>query len=169
MSKQTVNGWTLADLQAVPEDCKVEVLDGAPLVRASPLPVHQRMTRRFAAALESQLSDFWQLETNVSLLLADAPLDCLCPDVVVFGSLVSLNTRFVPGAEVLLVVEIAGARPETATAYARAGIPHYWRFADGALHTFALDRGSYVSTGVHSSRVETSLGEPVSIDLSSLV
>ena len=121
MSKQTA--WTLADLSALPGDCAVEVLDGAPLVRANPLPVHQRIIRRLASALETQLPGEWQLETRVPLLLADNPLDYLCPDLVVFGADVPLTERFVPAASALLVVEVVGANPSITEAYARARIP----------------------------------------------
>lgn len=165
MSKQTTGGWTLTDLEALPEDCRVEVLDGAPLVRSSSLPVHQRITRRLAAALEPQLSQAWQLETEVSLLLADDPLDHLRPNIVVFRSDIPLTDRFVRGSEVLLAVEVAGFADRIATAYARAGIPHLWRVEDGAVHTYVLEDGRYVPSGAFRDRLVAMVGAPVEIDL----
>lgn len=47
--------WTLADVQALPESSRVEVIDGALIVNPSPLPLHQRIVRRLAAQLEPQL------------------------------------------------------------------------------------------------------------------
>ena len=176
-------GWTLADVKALPEHCRAEVIDGALIVNPSLLPIHQRMVRRLAAALEGQLPAGWQLETDVDVMLAEDPLDYLTPDVVVFDSGVDLATRPIPGRAVLLAVEVVsrGSRREDRgskpLAYAEGGVPHYWRVespASGALalavHTFVLDEtvGAYDETGVHHDRLVTSLGAPVTIDLTDL-
>ncbi|GAB3908767.1 hypothetical protein GCM10029964_109070 [Kibdelosporangium lantanae] len=68
------DGWTLSDVQELPEGARVEVLDGALIVNPSPLPIHQRVMRRLAAVLEGQLPDGWQLETDVDVMLAENPL-----------------------------------------------------------------------------------------------
>lgn len=176
-------GWTLAGVEALPEGCRVEVLDGALIVNPSPLPIHQRITRRLAAALESQLPVEWQLEIDIDVMLADDPLDYLSPDIVVFGADIPLTTRPIPGDAILLAVEVVskgsrredrGAKP---LAYAEAGIPHFWRLesmASGAMtlavHTFTLDKptGVYVETGVHNTKLVASLPEPIAIDLTAL-
>ena len=72
-------GWTLADVQALPENSRVEVIDGALIVNPSPLPIHQRIVRRLAARLEPQLPPSWQLETGVDVMLSEDPLDYLSP------------------------------------------------------------------------------------------
>jgi Uma2 family endonuclease len=176
-------GWSMSDVQALPENCRVEVLDGALIVNPSPLPIHQRIARRLAASLETQLPAGWQLETDVDVMLAESPLDYLTPDVVVFRSDVSLTTRPIPGDAILLVVEVVskgsrredrGAKP---LAYAEAGIPYFWRVespASGALclavHTCELDpdSGEYVETAVHRDRMTTGLRGRVDIDLGRL-
>ncbi len=177
-------GWTLADVSRLPEGCRVEVLDGALIVNPSPLPIHQRIARRLAAALEPQLTDEWQLELDIDVLLAEDPLDYVAPDIVVFARDVPLTTRPIPQESVLLVVEVVsrgsrredrGAKP---LAYAEAGIRHFWRVespASGSLtvsaHTFELDvqDRTYVPTGVHHDTLRSDLGFPTAVDLGALL
>lgn len=163
MSKRMMSEWTIADLRALPEDCKVEVLDGAPLVRSGPLPVQQRTRRRLAAAVEGQLPASWQLETAVPVLLCEAPLDFLCPAITVFGASVPLSSRYVAGSDVLLVVELSACAESIAAAYGRAGIPNFWRVEDGAVHTYALEDGRYVTTGAFRDRL-VSMGLDLALD-----
>jgi Uma2 family endonuclease len=174
-------GWTLADIGRLPEGCRVEILDGALIVNPRPLPIHQRIARRLAAALEPQLPDGWQLELDIDVVLAEDPLDYLAPDIVVFSEDIPLTSRPIPREAILLVVEVVsrgsrredrGAKP---IAYADAGIRHFWRvesLASGAMatavHTFELDSGSYHGTGVHHGKLNVDLGAPVAIDLSAL-
>jgi Uma2 family endonuclease len=179
---QPAGGWTLADVQALPESSQVEVLDGALIVNPRPLPIHQRLVRRLAAALEPQLPPKWQLETDIDVMLAEDPLDYLSPDVVVFDAAVPLTIRPVPGSAIQLAVEVVsrGSRREDRgskpLAYAEAGIRHYWRVegpASGALalavHTYELDgSGEYKPTGVHDRLVEVDLPGLVRVDLDTL-
>ncbi len=177
-------GWTLADIDRLPEGCRVEVLDGALIVNPSPLPIHQRIARRLAQALEPQLTDAWQLELDIDVLLAEEPLDYVAPDLVVFDSALPLVTRPIPHLSVLLVVEVVsrssrredrGAKP---LAYAEAGIPYFWRVESpesGArsltVHTFELAGRTegYRATGEHRGSLRTRLDAPVEIDLRTLV
>jgi Uma2 family endonuclease len=173
-------GWTLADVRALPERSRVEVIDGALIVNPSPLPVHQRVVRRLAAALEPQLPAPWQLETDVDVMLSEDPLDYLSPDIVVFGADIPLTTRPIPGDQILLVVEVVsrgsrredrGAKP---LAYAEGGIRHFWRVEGPAsgtpaveVHTFLAPSPAegYVPTGLHRGRLTTDVPFPVDIDL----
>ncbi|HEY2579591.1 MAG TPA: Uma2 family endonuclease [Streptosporangiaceae bacterium] len=176
-------GWTLADVQALPEKCRVEVIDGALIVNPSPLPIHQRVVRRLAAQLEPQLPPSWQLEYGVDVMLSEDPLDYLTPDIVVFSADVPLTTRPIPGKQILLVVEVVsrgsrredrGAKP---LAYAEGGIQHFWRVespASGALaielHAFASDRpgAEYTPAGLYRERLTIGAPFPIDIDLTSL-
>jgi Uma2 family endonuclease len=176
-------GWTLADLERFPEDARVEVLDGALIVNPSPLPLHQRMVRRLAAQLEAALPDRWQLETDVDVMLDEDPLDYVAPDIVVFDRRISLTTRPIRAADVLLVVETVsrwsrredrGSKP---LAYAEGGIQWYWRVESAlsgaeepALHVHRL-----VETGVPYAEPDRYVGAcilgdpfPVRLDLSLL-
>ncbi|WP_198047285.1 Uma2 family endonuclease [Kutzneria sp. 744] len=147
-----------------------------------PRPIHQRVVRRLADALEPQLPPQWQLETDIDVMLAEDPLDYLSPDVVVFDVAVPLTTRPVPGSAILVAVEVVsrgshredrGSKP---LAYAEAGIRHYWRVegpASGALalavHTNELDgAGEYKPTGVHDHVLTIDLPGLVRVDLTAL-
>lgn len=169
-------GWTLADIKNLPEGSRVEVIDGALIVNPSPLPIHQRIARRLAGALEPGLPPDWQLETDVDVMLAQDPLDYLTPDIVIFDRQVPLTTRPIPGDSILLVVEIVsrGSRREDRgskpLAYAEAGIPYFWRVEtkeSGAValtvHTASLEAGRYEENGKHLGRLVTA--EPVSVDI----
>jgi Uma2 family endonuclease len=169
-------GWTLADVKSLPEGCRVEVIDGALIVNPSPLPIHQRIARRLANALELSVPTECQVETDVDVMLAEGPLDYLTPDVVVFDKTIPLTTRPIPGQAVSLVIEVVskGSRREDRgskpLAYAEAGIPHFWRVEtpeSGALalaiHAFELDAGRYVQVGEHVGRARVTRPFPVEL------
>jgi Uma2 family endonuclease len=168
----------------MPEKSRVEVIDGALIVNPSPLPLHQRIARRLAAALEHQLPTDWQLETEIDILLQADPLDYVAPDLVVFTATTSLTTRPIPAEDVLLVVEVVSRgsrRQDRATkhlAYAEAGIRHYWRVESAAagnaateIHVFGLrkDADSYDGGTVHRTRLTLSDPFGVDIDLDALL
>lgn len=174
--------WTLADVQALPESSRVEVIDGALIVNPSPLPLHQRIVRRLAAQLEPQLPGEWQLEAGVDVLLSEAPLDYLAPDIVVFTADTPLSTRPIPAGAILLVVEAVsrgsrredrGAKP---LAYAEAGIRHYWRVEseltgcpEVAVHAVtAGPGGGYGPAVVRRSRLTADQPFALDIDLAKL-
>ncbi len=174
-------GWTLAHVERLPEGSRVEVIDGALIVNPSPLPIHQRILRKLAAALDSNLPRDWQLDIDIDVMLAEDPLDYLAPDIVVFDARLPLTTRPVPGDAILLVVEIVskGSRREDRgskpLAYADAGIPHFWRVETtetGALtttvHTFDLGSECYVQTGECTGRLNLAAPIPIDVDLSTL-
>ena len=181
------DGWTLADLEQVPEGARVEILDGALIVNPSPLPLHQRMVRRLAAQLEPVLPPQWQLETDVDVMLGTDPLEYVTPDVVVFGADVPLTTRPIDASQVVIVVEVVsrGSRREDRgskpLAYADAGVPWYWRIESSlsnapatptTLHehrlvTSALGRG-YREVARHTGRCMIGEPFPLALDLSRL-
>jgi Uma2 family endonuclease len=170
-------------VRRLPEHCRAEVLDGALIVHPRLLPVHQRITRKLAAALEPQLPDGWQLETDIDVMLAENPLDYLTPDIVVFRADLPLTTRPIPGGTILLVVEVVskgsrredrGAKP---LAYAEGGIPHFWRLEGPAsgmpsitVHTYALRGNSdlYEPTGVYENQLVATVEHQIEIDLTKL-
>jgi Uma2 family endonuclease len=175
------DGWTLADIESLPEGSRVEVIDGALIVNPRPLPIHQRIARKLAAALDAKLPHGWQLDMDIDVMLAQDPLDYLAPDVVVFDSHVPLTTRPIPGEAILLLIEIVsmGSRKEDRgskpLAYAYAGIPHFWRVEtqeSGAsvltVHTFALDGDHYVQTGEHVGRLRVEQPFPIDVELGAL-
>jgi Uma2 family endonuclease len=175
--------WTLADVQALPEKSRAEVIDGALIVNPSRLPIHQRIVRRLAAQLEQQLPADWQLETDVDVMLSEDPLDYLTPDIVVFSTDVTLTTRPIPGSAILLVAEVVsrgsrredrGAKP---LAYAEAGIRHFWRVESPASGAPALEvhavtgssaAGEYLPADIYRGRLTADEPFPVDIDLTKL-
>lgn len=176
-------GWRLADIENLPENCRVEVIDGALIVNPSPLPLHQRVARRLAAQLEPQLPAEWQLETDVDVMLNEEPLDYLTPDIVVFSSEVPLTTRPIATPSVLLVVEVVskGSRREDRgskpIAYAEAGVPYFWRIEGpltGAVKTELHEYRSpgpdsqYASLDSRTSRTTLQEPFPIRLDLDAL-
>ncbi len=176
-------GWTLADVQALPENSRVEVLDGALIVTPRPLPIHQRIVRRLAAQLEPQLPAAWQLETDVDVMLSELPLDYLSPDIVVFSAKVPLTTRPIPAGEILLVAEVVspGSRREDRgskpLAYAEAGIRYFWRVENPSscapeveVHSFMLrpPAREYTQAAVQRGKVTADDPFSVSVDLTKL-
>ena len=59
-------GWTLQDVEGLPEGSRVEVIDGALIVNPAPLATHQRIARR------GQLveADPFPLQVGLTRLLA---------------------------------------------------------------------------------------------------
>ncbi|SHN45679.1 Uma2 family endonuclease [Cryptosporangium aurantiacum] len=174
--------WTLRDVERLPEGSRVEVIDGALTVNPSPLPIHQRISRRLANAIERQLPPRWQVEIEIDVLLNLEPLDYVAPDVVVFGADVPLTTRPIPAEQFALVVEVVspgsrrrdrGSKP---LIYAHAGVPYYWRIegepvgAKGpTVHVFSEpgDDG-YRDEQAYTGRLRTRSPFPIELDLDEL-
>lgn len=174
-------GWTLADIENLPEGSRVEVIDGALILNPRPFLLHQRTARRLANALEAALPADWQLETDLDVILAKEPLTYLSPDIVVFDGTLPLGTGPIPRDAILLAVEVVskGSRTQDRATkpvlYAEAGISHYWRVEtrqSGALattvHAYRLGADGYAHTGEHAGRLVTAAPFPVDIALDRL-
>jgi hypothetical protein len=129
------------------------------------------------------LPDAWQLETGVDVMLDEEPLYDVAPDIVVFDGRVSLTTRPIRAAEVLLVVEVVswcsrredrGSKP---LAYAEAGIEWYWRLESALsdspvpvlhVHQVVADRSAYREVQRQSGSGCPQGPFPVALDLSRL-
>jgi Uma2 family endonuclease len=177
------DGWTLQDLERLPEGSRVEVIDGSLIVNPAPLATHQRIARRLATQLEPQLPPEWQVEMEVDVMLAADPLDYVAPDVVVFSSAFDGNTRPIPGKDVALVVEVVSMgsrrydRALKPVVYAQAGIPHYWRI-EGApvgapvtvVHVFSGPTlEGYSTERVYEGRLVEADPFPLEVDLTRLL
>lgn len=175
-------GWTLQDIERLPEGSRVEVIDGALIVNPRPLPIHQRIARRLAALLEPQLPPEWEVELEVDVMLNADPLDYMAPDLVVFSAAFDVTTRPIPGPDVLLVVEVVskGSRRKDRNlkpaVYAEAGIPHFWRIEGQPVgesvttaHLFSdPTRGGYRTETTHQGTLIETEPFPIEIDLDSL-
>jgi len=172
--------WTRADYEALPEDlpARVSLVHGELVVSPRPLPVHQRIARRLATALEGAAPLEWQVDTDVDVLLdddADEPTE-LAPDIVVYSTDHDPYTRPIPAELVTLAAEVVSPstkrkdRRTHPALYAEAGIRHYWRVETAqtapafAIYTYELDdaTGAYVATGVHHDHLK--VGTPFAID-----
>lgn len=175
-------GWTLQDVERLPEGSRVEVIDGALIVNPSPLPIHQRIVHCLVDQLEPQLPPEWEVLWEVDVMLNADPLDYVAPDVVVFSAAFDLTTRPIPGSDVLLVAEVVskgsrrGDRNLKPAAYAEAGIPHYWRIEGlpvgesvTTAHLYSDPTpGGYRTETVHQGTLVEAEPFPIEIDLGSL-
>lgn len=121
---------TVADLEAMPDDGRrYELIGGAIVMTAAPVPVHQRISRRLQRLLDETAPP------GHEVFCAPIDLDLpggqrVQPDVVVLPRTSVGEKRLT--LPVLLVVEIVSAGSRThdtvtkRTTYAEAGIPAYW-------------------------------------------
>ncbi len=122
---------SLADLEAMPDDdgTRYELIDGQIHVTPSPVPDHQRVSRRLERIIDEALPAGYEL--------FDAPIDLdlvagqrVVPDIVVVARNNVTDKRLVTPA--LLVVEITspGTRGRDYVlkreAYAASAVEHYW-------------------------------------------
>ncbi|HEY8471985.1 MAG TPA: Uma2 family endonuclease [Natronosporangium sp.] len=152
---------TLDEYLALPEDTRAEVVDGVlrPMVRSN--KKSRRVQRRLAGLLEQQLPRGLQVEIEEVVVLQADPATSRIPDVVVFrrdadptGESNSTHAR-----DVLLVVEVVSPASQTADryekpgAYARAGIPAFWRIELEpaiSVHVYRLIDEVYRDEGVYT-------------------
>lgn len=152
------DGFTLADWQATPDDGRrYELIGGTIVVSPTPVPAHQRASRRLQQLLDNATPPGHEVfAAPIGLRLPGDQM--LEPDIVVVPDS-SVGPR-VLGLPVLLVVEVVsvGSRVhDTVTkrhVYAEAGIEHYW-LVDGtraaprvvALHLVDGEYETVVDTG----------------------
>jgi Uma2 family endonuclease len=144
--------YTVDDLLEFPDDGnRYELFNGSLLVSPSPTPLHQRVIRRLERILEDALP--LELEPLSTVNLRVTEKDYYIPDLVVVReeSSESVGLMFSP-RDILLAVEVGS--PSTrmrdeglkALAYARAGIPLYWRIEPDegpTLYIYQLNGDNY--------------------------
>jgi Uma2 family endonuclease len=159
------DGWTVDDLDALPEDgVRRELLDGVLLVSPSPTNVHQTITWRLAAALDRRCPEQFDVTQGVEVRLSARR--SFIPDVLVTtAEAADRRPHWFPPHQVVLAVEIVSPSSEAMdrfmkpTLLAKAGVQCYWRIEiDGGIvvHTHSLDPGTelYVPTGSFRDVVE---------------
>lgn len=148
---------TRADLEALPEDVRAELIRGEIYVTPSPSDAHQRVSLRLAVFL-----DDWARSQRAGAVRY-APLDVHLPtgDVVqpdlVFVStenLAIMQPDGIHGAPDLAVEIVSSAHPERdrivkRALYAQAGVVEYWivELEQRAIEVLRLDGGDYVPAG----------------------
>lgn len=122
--------WTEQDFLALPEDRRIELLDGQLLVSPAARHPHQRLSFRFAAALDAAAPDGFEVLEAINVRVA--PGRILIPDIVVITN-PGADLAVSEATEVAMVVEIASRGTVTTDRavkpqlYATAGIARYLR------------------------------------------
>jgi Uma2 family endonuclease len=153
--QQIPEGWTVADVDALPENgVRYELVDGVPRAMAPPKIKHQWAAQQFCIALQASLPDYMVAVQGIGVVLADDQRPI--PDVVVVSD-IDGELNNVPADQVVLVAEIVSRssrsddRFRKPALYAEAGIPLYVRVElDGDPHVvvYALEDDGAVYTEV---------------------
>jgi len=140
-------GWTVADLEKLPENgLRFELVDGVPVVMTPAKRLHNRAQRRLADTLEAAAPEGFLVDENVGVILA--PDQRPIPDVVVLCGIADDDSRAnYPAESVALASEIvsrssrADDRFRKPAQYAEAGIGVYLRVELDPLHVVAYEIG----------------------------
>lgn len=146
MATMGSNALTIEDLEALPEDGKrYELIGGAIVMTPSPIPAHQRVSRRLQDILEELCPDGYEVfNAPIDLDLPNG--DRVVPDLVIVPDASVKRKRLV--GDVLLIVEIVSPGSTThdrvtkRAVYAEAGIPGYWIVDPERGHVLALRLGA---------------------------
>lgn len=156
---------TYADLEALPEDCRVEVLEGEIVASPSPLPRHSAAQRAAGRFLGGPFHDDdgrggpggWWIFIEVDVALG--PHDIVRPDLSGWrrerlprpGQVRPLDVPPDWVCEVLSPSIAGRDRITKRRLYAQAGIPYYWLIDPElrALEALALRDGAWVELGVY--------------------
>lgn len=169
--------WTEQDFLELPEDRRVELVDGRLVVSPYAGVPHQRLAVRLNQAMATVAPDGFEVLETLNVRVGTDRI--LIPDIVVITD-PGLEDLVCDGADVAMVVEIVGPRdppPERGVKprlYAESGIPHYLhvvRTAEGPSATaFQLDDGRYISVAHAAPGERLRLGSPfpLEVDLATL-
>lgn len=163
--------WTEADLAALPDDANTyEVLNGKLTVSPPPEELHQGIGLHIAADLLAAAPSGWRVRYEIGLRL---PNGNVIPDIVVLRPDAPRRVVWTDAMHVALVLETASRSTadydagEKALAYAKAGIPFYWRVepggpgSPGGVHLFTLDEnGDYVLHATVHAGESATVAEP---------
>lgn len=156
---------TYADLEALPEDCRFEVLEGEIVASPSPLPRHSAAQRAAGRFLGGPFHDDdgrggpggWWIFIEVDVALG--PHDIVRPDLSGWrrerlprpGQVRPLDVPPDWVCEVLSPSIAGRDRITKRRLYAQAGIPYYWLIDPElrALEALALRDGAWVELGVY--------------------
>ncbi len=158
-------GYTVADLQAMPDDELHYELDDGCLVVTPPEVVRNGSAAfQLGLLLQTQVGPDWLVVKGPGVVFTTR--DYREPDLLVLRR-TALDKDLAEPEDVLLAVEVMSpssvrrdrlVKPEQ---YAAAGIPHFWRLepADRVLVTYALHGAAYRETGRFTDAV--AIEEPV--------
>lgn len=177
---QVPEGWTIEDVDALPEDgTRWELVDGVPRAMTPARMKHQRAQRRLANEIETTVPEGMLVVECVGVILA--PDQRPIPDVVVIrDSGDDEETYNFPAEQVVLVSEIVSRstrsddRFRKPAQYAQAEIPCYLRVELDPPHVVAYRLGAdglYVEVAAAEPGQLLALSEPfpVSFDPGALL
>lgn len=128
--------YTVEDLQHLPEDFRVELIDGVMIRMESPISIHQRVSLRMAMLLEQFIDDHNGACTTYIApfdvqLKADDPKTVLQPDVLVVCDESKDTGKRIVGAPDLVIEILSPTTKSKDTGvkkrkYKEAGVREYW-------------------------------------------
>lgn len=176
--------WTVADIEALPEDGKhrrYEILTrGVLTMSPAPSMPHQRAARQLANLLEQAAIAAGMNVDVFEAVNVTLPGGLLAiPDIIVVrGEFADIGTTRCPAEEVILAAEIVspGSRTQDRSIkprlYAEAGIPHFWRLELAPaprLYIYQLVGDHYGHEVVTTSTTSVNSPFPITVTLSTLV
>jgi Uma2 family endonuclease len=173
------DGWTVDDLDALPDDgVRRELIDGALHVAPSPTSVHQVIAMRLGVMLEQTCPEHFFVSQSNDVQLS--PRRLFIPDVLVttFAAAQRRAGSFTAD-EVVLAVEIVSPGSQSIdrvlkpALYAKAGIPNYWLIeTDGSItvQTYRLgsDAEVYEPSGSFTDVIRADAPWPIEIPIAGL-
>jgi Uma2 family endonuclease len=167
-----VGPWTEEEFLALPDDRRIELLDGGLLVSPGPGGRHQRMSSQLWHALGRAAPDW--LEVLEAINVRVGPDRILIPDLVVVTN-PGLDLTVWDPADIAMIVEIvspgcvAADRAVKPQLYAAAGIEHYLRIELGKPSPSAIvyrsQRDHYVEVASSAPGQRLRLVEPFPVEL----
>ncbi|WP_239164315.1 Uma2 family endonuclease [Actinoplanes palleronii] len=170
---QPENGWTVDDLDALPDDgTRRELIDGVLHVTPSPAPTHQVLAARLMVALEESCPAHLHVTQSNDVILSMQRL--FVPDVLVTTDEAAERDGKFIAKEVVLAVEIVSPGSQSMdrvlkpALYAKAGIPFYWlieRSGGLTVHAHQLAPGEdvYQPVGIFTETIK--LNAPWDIEI----
>lgn len=163
------DGWTVADLDALPDDPGFwyELEDGALVVSPPPEGLHDFAAFEIAHLLRPLLRPQWAVICPGSVELDVR--NWRHPDVLAVTRECLRTRRWPHPEDTLLAVEVMSPtsrgrdRVTKPVQYAAAGIPHFWRYEPvaPAFVTYAIEGDGYRETGRFTDEVV--LDQPVQL------
>lgn len=170
---------TYADLVALPEDVKAEVLGGELVTQPSPTFGHQRAQVRIGRYLGNFFDDDdqgpgdWYIVPDIDVRFTAH--DIVRPDLAgwrrhrLVGDQQRLPIEVIPDwvCEVLSPSSTKRDRLHKFQLYARHGVPHYWLVDPVArlLEAYALDGGHWKSIGVYDETARARIAPFEAVEL----
>lgn len=166
--------WSAADLDALPEDYRFEIVDGGLIAVPNPRAGHQQILVELIEALRPQVrNEQWSVVHGVDVILTADGLNTRRPDAVIYRR--KRPDELLCAEDVIVAIEIVSASTATTdrvtkpVVYADAGIPSYWRVeqkpALSLIEYQLTELGKYYEHSPRAGVVKVDKPWPIEIDL----